>query len=197
MKNTTLLLLLAVIISFTLTACVGDDTAPKEPPVANNPVSAPEQNDPVATPDNGGDNSGDDSGDNLGDEKKPDETIKNRTVNTFLCQNDKGFSGVAIVFSAEWGADFLLEESDISDLTVYKDGTPIAVSGFYISEWVEILDEPRYSHGVAAYHIWFDKSFDDYPAEYNTSVKIKGTQLNQIDFGTFIINADGSFDMRW
>jgi len=37
----------------------------------------------------------------------------------------------------------------------------------------------------------------DYPTEYNVSVVIKGTQLNQNDFGTFIINADGSFDQRW
>ena len=162
-----LALTIALIMAMTLAAC--SDGGEQTPPIF----------------DSGGDiNDDDNDGDNSGDIVHKID----KGVTTLMCYSDKGFGGIALEFYQGWDENMSLQESDISDLTVYVNGVPHIVLDFYVDKWEEMDN---------AYHIWFYNDFTEYPAEYRVSLTIAGVDLEPDDFGTLIIDEEGNIDIIW
>ena len=103
-------------------------------------------------------------------------------------------SALRVKFLANWNGDTSLTSADITQATMYIDGTPnpITITKAYIEDVEEDLPGDFERFG---YVVLFAETFNEYPATYSISMNIKGVEITSNEIQSLVVNADRTFEI--
>jgi len=167
-------------ISFNMVACGGKNTTVGElltetPPPLNNQTTDPDTT-------------------NLSPEGKGVQIIFG--VAPFEGNSNKFdfISALRIKFLDNWNGDTSLTATDITQATMYINGTPnpITITKVYIDDVEEELPGDFERFG---YVVLFDEIFIEYPTTYSISMIVKGVEITSDEIQSLVVNADRTFEI--